>query len=177
MEAWGCHELSHEMWRKKAKTKECRAQRGRKWILATLAEFFDTAMPENAFSFMQVGEFLYCLSQLPLVFYCFTRRSVQFSSIQLLSHVLRFATPRTAASKASLSISNSQSLLKLMSIESVIPSNHLILWHPLLLPHSIFPCIRIFSHESVLCISGQSIRVSASTWIFQLQWIFRTDLL
>ena len=61
--------------------------------------------------------------------------------------------PWTAALQASLSINNSQSLLKLMSIESVMPSNHLILCHPLLLPASIFPSIRVFSNESVLCIS------------------------
>ena len=61
-----------------------------------------------------------------------------------------FATPWIAARQASLSISNSQSLLKLMSIESVMPSNHLILCHPLLLPPSIFPNIRVFSNESVL---------------------------
>ena len=60
----------------------------------------------------------------------------QFSSVQLLSHVQLFATPWTAACQASLSITNSQSLLKLMSIESVMPSNHLILCHPLLLPWS-----------------------------------------
>ena len=75
--------------------------------------------------------------------------SVQFSSIQLLSHVRLFATPWTAAHQASLSITNSQSLLKLMSIESVKPSNHLVLCCPLLLPLSIFPCIRVFSNESV----------------------------
>ena len=62
------------------------------------------------------------------------------------------ATPWTAACQASLSITNSQSLLKLMSIESVMPSSHLILCHPLLLPPSIFPSIRVFSNESVLCI-------------------------
>ena len=61
-----------------------------------------------------------------------------------------FATPWPAACQASLSITNSQSLLKLMSIESVMPSNHLILCHPLLLLHSIFPSIRVFSNESVL---------------------------
>ena len=59
-------------------------------------------------------------------------------------------TPWTAARQASLSITNSQSLLKLTSIESVMPSNHLILGHPLLLPHSIFPSIRVFSNESAL---------------------------
>ena len=75
----------------------------------------------------------------------------QFSAVQLLSHVRLFAIPWTAACQASLSIANSWSLLELMSIKSVMPSNHLILWHPLLLP-SIFPSIRIFSSESVLCI-------------------------
>ena len=72
------------------------------------------------------------------------------SSVQSLSHVQLFATPWTAACQASLSISNSQSLLKLLSIESVMPSNHLILWHPLLLQPSIFPTIRVFFSESVL---------------------------
>ena len=73
-----------------------------------------------------------------------------FSSFQLLSCVLLFATPLTAACQASLSITNSRSLLKLMSIESVMPSSHLILCHPLLLPPSILPSIRVFSNESVL---------------------------
>ena len=76
--------------------------------------------------------------------------SVQFSSVQSLSRVLLFATPWTAARQASLSFTNSQSLFKLMSIESVMPSNHLILCHPLLLPPSIFLSIRVFSNESVL---------------------------
>ena len=71
------------------------------------------------------------------------------NSVQLLSQVWLFATPRTAAHQASLSITNSQSLFKLMSIDSVMPSNHLILCHPLLLP-SIFPSIRVVSNESVL---------------------------
>ena len=75
---------------------------------------------------------------------------VQFSSVQSFSHVRLFATLWTAACQASLSIANSQSLLKLMSIESVMPSNHLILCCPLLLPPSIFPSIRVFSNESVL---------------------------
>ena len=74
---------------------------------------------------------------------------MHFTSIQTLSHVWLLVTPWTAAPQASLSITNSQSLLKLMSIESVVPSNHLIC-HPLLLPPSIFPSIRVFSNESVL---------------------------
>ena len=72
------------------------------------------------------------------------------SSVQLLSPVRLFGTPWTVARQASLSITNSRSLLKLMSIESVMPSNRLILCHPLLLPPSIFPSIRVFSNESVL---------------------------
>ena len=72
------------------------------------------------------------------------------SSVQSLSCVQLFATPWTAAYQASLSITNSWSLFKLMSIESVMPSNHLIRCHPLLLPPSIFPSLRIFSNESVL---------------------------
>ena len=72
------------------------------------------------------------------------------SSVQSLSRVRLFATPWTVAHQASLSITNCQSLLKLMSIESVMPSNHLILCRPLLLLPSIFPSIRVFSNESVL---------------------------
>ena len=72
------------------------------------------------------------------------------SSVQSLSHVRVFSTPWTTACQASLSITISQSLLELMSIESVIPSNHLILCHPLLLLPSIFPSIRVFSNEYVL---------------------------
>ena len=70
----------------------------------------------------------------------------------MLSHVQLFATPWTTAYQASLSITNSWSLLKLMSITLVMPSNHLILCHPLLLTSSIFPSIRVFSSESALCI-------------------------
>ena len=77
--------------------------------------------------------------------------SLETSSVQLLSCVQLFVTPWTTAHQAFLSITNSQSLLKLMSIESVIPSNHLILCPLLLLP-SIFPSIRVFPNESVLCI-------------------------
>ena len=92
---------------------------------------------------------------------CYTQSPSQ--SVQSLSHVRLFATTWTAACQASLSITNSRSLLKLMSIESVMPSNHLILCHPLLLLPSVFPSIRVFSSESVLPISiGQSIGISAS---------------
>ena len=77
----------------------------------------------------------------------------QFSSVQLLSRVQFFETPWTAAHQASLFITNSWSLLHLMSIESVMPSNHLILCHPLLFLPSIFPSIRVFSNESVIHIT------------------------
>ena len=76
--------------------------------------------------------------------------SVQSGSLQSFSCVRLFATPWTVARQASLSITSSWSLLKLMSIESVIPSNHVILYRPLLLP-SIFPSIKVFSDESVIC--------------------------
>ena len=72
------------------------------------------------------------------------------SSVQLLSHVQLFVTPWTAAHQASLSVTNSRSLFKLVSIKSVMPPNHLTLFHPLLLPSSVFPSIKVFSNESVL---------------------------
>ena len=101
-------------------------------------------------------------------------KSLNFSSVQSLSHVWLFATPWTAACQSSLSITNSQSLLKFMSIESVMPSNHLILCCPLHLLRLNFPSIRVFSDESVLQIRWPILE-------FQLQhqsfhWIFRTDL-
>ena len=86
----------------------------------------------------------YCISPLPL-------SKLPFSSVKLLSRVRLFATPWTAAYSASLSITNSQNLLKLMPIESMMPSNNLILCHPLLLSPSIFPSVRDFSNESTLC--------------------------
>ena len=105
-------------------------------------------------------------------------RSVKFSH-SVMSWL--FATPWTAARQASLSITNTQSLLKLMSIMSVMPSNHLILCHPFLLLPSIFPSIRVFSNESVLCIRWPkywsfSFRISPSNeysgWIsFRIDWL------
>ena len=82
-------------------------------------------------------------------------KRIQFSSVQSLSCVQLFETPRTAALQASLSIINSWSLLKLRSIQLVMPSNHFILCHPLLLPPPIFPSIRVFSNDSVLHIRWQ----------------------
>ena len=94
---------------------------------------------------------------------CIRVNSVLFSSVQSLGHVQLFATPWSAARQASLFITSSWSLLKLMSIELVMPSNHLILCHFLLLPPSVFPNIRVFSNESVLHIRWPKyFRVSAS---------------
>ena len=104
----------------------------------------------------------------------------EFSSVQLLSHVGLFVTPWTAACQASLSITNSWSLLKLMYIELVMPFNHLILCHPLLLLPSIFPIIRVFSNESVLHIRwlkywSFSLNISPSNehpgLIFRMNWL------
>ena len=90
---------------------------------------------------------------LPSILSSVQERSItQFSSVQLFSHVQLFLTPWTAARQVSLSKTNSWNLLKLFSIESVMPSNHLILCHPLLLLPSVFPRIRVFSSKSVLCI-------------------------
>ena len=100
-------------------------------------------------------------------------------SVQSLSYVWLFATPWTVGCQASLSITNSWSLLKLMSIESGMPSNHLILCRPLLFPPSIFPSIRVFTNESVLRSGSQSIGVPASASIFLMNiqdWFsFRID--
>ena len=86
-----------------------------------------------------------------------------FSSVQFsFSHVRLFATPWTAVGQASLSITNSQSLLKLVSIDLVMPSNHLIPCHPLFLPPSIIPSIRSFQMSQFFASCGQSIGVSAS---------------
>ena len=96
--------------------------------------------------------FIKIITRFSILSFFFLQSMWLFSSVQFshsLSHIWLFATPWTAACQASLSITNSQSLLKFMSIESVIPSNHLVLHRPLLLP-SIFPSIRVFVNESVL---------------------------
>ena len=97
-----------------------------------------------------------------------------FSSLQLLSSVQLFATPWTAACEASLSVTDSWSLLKLMSIESVMPSNHLILCHPFSCLQS-FPVSGSFPMSQFFTSGSQSIGASTSIWA--CQWIFRTDLL
>ena len=92
-------------------------------------------------------------------------RKMSVVVVQLLSYVQLFVTPWSTAHQASLSITNSRSLLKLISIASVMPSNHLILYQPLLLPPSIFPSIRVFPNESVFRIS---IGVSASAAVLPM---------
>ena len=98
----------------------------------------------------------------------------QFTSVQSLSRVWLFATPWIAAHQASLSITNFQNLLRFMSIESVMSSNHLILCWPLLLPLSILLSIRVFSNESVLHIRWPKYG-SFQLQHQSFQWIFRTD--
>ena len=98
-----------------------------------------------------------------------------FSLVQSLSCVWLFVTSRTAACQVSLSITNSWSLLKLMSITSMMPSNHLILCHPILLPPSIFPSIRVFSNESALRIRWPKYWASASVLPMNIQGSFRMD--
>ena len=92
----------------------------------------------------------------------------QFSSVQLLSRVWLFTTPWTAPCQASLSITNSQNLPKLMSIESLMSSNLLMLWHPLLLQPWIFQSIRVFPMSQFFPSGGQSIGVSASTSVLPM---------
>ena len=89
--------------------------------------------------------------------------------VQSFSHVWLFETPWTAARQASLSFTISQSLLKLMPVESVMPSNHLILCHSLLLPPSTFPSIRVFSSDQIFTSGGQSIWASASVLPMNIQ--------
>ena len=93
---------------------------------------------------------------------------IQFSSVQSLSHVRLLATPWIAACRASLSTTNSRSLLKLMSIESVIPSSHLILCHPLLLLPPIPLSVRVFSNESTHHMRWPGVGVSASTSVLPM---------
>ena len=103
-----------------------------------------------------------------MCFFPFSQGSCTAYSVQSLSRVRLSATSWTTARQASLSITSSQSLLKLMSIESVVPSNHLILCRPLLLQPSIFPSIRGFSNESARRIRRPSIGVSASASVLPM---------
>ena len=116
----------------------------------TVAQTMSSLLKKFRLKLKKVGKFTrpfrYDLNKIPYDYIALPATQ----SVQLLSHVRLFATPWTAAHQTSQSITNSQSLLKLMSIASVMPSNHLILCRSLLLPLSIFPSIRVFSNESVL---------------------------
>ena len=114
------------------------------YLLATCSLFFP--MSQNVIwyhTYTRSRLLQYCKLFLP-------ENMFHFSSVLSLSHIQLFATPRTEACQTSLSITNSWSLLKLMSTEAVMPSSHLILCHPLLLQPSIFPSIRVFTNESAL---------------------------
>ena len=118
------------------------------YLLWDTTEWFNIVMEYIPFKDIKNHGYisLYC------IWYPIIVLKLYISSVQSLSCVWLFVTPWTAAHQATLSITNSWSLLKLMSIESVMPSSHLILCQPLLLPPSILPSIRVFSNESVLCI-------------------------
>ena len=126
-------------------------------------KFFTQSIPRNK-NFKESRKKGISDIQFPSIF----SHSIQFSSVQLLSHVRLFATPWSAAHQASLPITNSQSLPKPMSIESVMPSNHLILCCPLLLLPSIFPSIRVFQMSQLFAWGGQSIGVSASASVLPI---------
>ena len=131
-----------------------------KWIslplcMPKITEWLNANKSQEKYRKYTKNEFLDLLFQLLFHFFHFPILSLcitSFSSVQSLSPVWLFVTPWTAARQASLSITISRSLLELMSIELVMPSNHLILYCPLLLPPSVFPSIRVFSNELVLCI-------------------------
>jgi len=131
----------------------------------------DISMAEILFTSLSRSQILRnsSLSDFPRLFFLVLIISFYFSqSVQSLSPVWLFETPWTAAHQSSLSITNSCSLLKLMSIQSVMPSNHLILCRPLLLLPSIFPSIRVFSNESVLCIRWPNTVISPSESILPM---------
>ena len=122
-------------------------------ILGTMVHFQDSEYHSVQASWKKILVTMHGLPgrhSLTLSFCFIPLNFCQFSSVQPLSHVPLFVSPWTAACEASLSITNSRSLLKLMSIESVMPSSHLILCRPLLLLTPIPPSIRVFSNESVL---------------------------
>ena len=123
------------------------------WVCSLLAAFARNACRSSCLKCIIVTQ----TSVIPVA-----TRQIVYVCVQSLSHVRLFATPWTAARQASLSFTVSWSLLRFMSIDSVVPSNHLILCCPLFLLPSIFPCIRFFSNKSALCIKWQSIRAPAS---------------
>ena len=143
------------------------------FFLLTLASFFLPFSSLLNYQFKSfIWDFFFCLSWGRLVPLWTLIELVggipSVSSVQSLSHFRLFQTPRTVAHQASLSITNSQSSLKLMSIESVMPSNHLILYCSLLLLLSIFPSIQVFPMSQLFASDGQSIGASASASVLQM---------
>ena len=142
--------------------------------------YLDGELP--SFDFLILYFLFCCFVLFSQVIYSILLNTAQFSSIQSLSWVRLFATPWTAANQAPLSITNSRSLLKLMSVELVMPSNHLILRHPLLLRPSISPSIRVFSNELALPIRWPKywsfrFRISTSNEYsglisFRMDWLY-----
>ena len=123
-------------------------------------------IPSKCLGCLSGAHFSLCPEEVPSEVIHYSNTCTTFGSVQPLSHVWRFATPWTTARQASLVIANSRSLLKPMSIESVMPCNHLIFFCPLLLPPSIVPSIRV--NESVLASGGQSIGVSDSASVLPM---------
>ena len=127
-------------------------------------------------SFSVIGYFpIIVLPLISSLVHLWSENTLSVSSVQSLSWVWLFETPWTAAHQATLSITNSLSLLKLRSIESVMPSNHLILCHPLFLLPSIFPSVRVFSNVSSLHQVAKVLELQLQHQSFQ--WIFRIDFL
>ena len=138
-------------------------------LQARILEWVAIFLLQGIFSTQGSNLHTLCLLCCRQILYLLSHQGSPFSSVQLLSSGRLFATPWTAACQASLSITNSRSLPKLMSIELVMPSNYLIFCYPLLLLPSIFPSIRVFSNELALCIKwGQTIGVSASTSVLPM---------
>ena len=161
------HHFSHIWLFSTLGTVACQAPLSMAWILEWVAmpssrgSFSPRAPTHVSSSFCTAGR-VYTTEQLG------SHEQYQFSSVQLLSHVWLFVTPWTAVHQASLSITNSQSLLKHMSIESVMSSNHLIFCHPLLLPPSIFPSIKVFPVSQLLAL-GDQLSASASVLPMNIQ--------
>ena len=127
-------------------------------------------------SFSVIGYFpIIVLPLISSLVHLWSENTLSVSSVQSLSWVWLFETPWTAAHQATLSITNSLSLLKLRSIESVMPSNHLIFCHPLFLLPSIFPSVRVFSNVSSLHQVAKVLELQLQHQSFQ--WIFRIDFL
>ena len=148
--------------RLRSKTKGSNRDGYENFICSSVTDFF----AESGSGFWKLKE--YVLSFMHSSQHNNYKYNMGSNSVQLLTHVQLFVTPWTAARQASLSITNPQSLLKLMSIESVMPSDHLILCRPLLLLPSIFPSIRVFLMIQLFASGSESIGVSTSTSVLPM---------